>query len=487
MPRHSKVFLIDGSAQFHRAYFAIRGLATTRGFPPTRRTGSRRCCASSSRRAPQYVAISFDLAGPTFRHEEYEEYKANRRRMDDDLAVQIPYVRRVCEVFGLPIIDLPGFEADDVIATLARQAVAAGSRWSWSRATRTCSSSSTETSPSSIPAAKEWAPPSSTARMVEEKFGVPPERVVDVLALVGDAVDNVPGVPGIGDKGARDLVKEFGSLEAVLDNARASSGRPTAKASNSTANRRSFQTPRHLADRRARDLRRPGRAPFATRHGCRPRPLHRAGVPGPREGVRTASPAPRAETRLITTPEAAAGWQRNWAARRVSRSPSGDSWSSLKGRSGVSPSRFPAPPPRTCRATTRRCSGKASRTRDVIAAFREVYENTSIAKRSSNAKADRLVLARRGVSLQGVAVDVQIAAYLLSPGRRAQSLDDLSAEYLGERPTHIETGLPEGAARASRLGRPARPRPSSMRLADVLMPRIEADGLQESTRTTSCP
>src|SRR5512134_1462137 len=127
MPRERTIHLIDGSAQFYRAYFAIRGLTTSRGLPTNATYGFTTMLRKLFEdEDPRWIAISFDVKGKTFRHEEYEDYKANRPRMDDDLAVQLPYVRRVCEVFRLPILELPGFEADDVIATLARQAVEQG-------------------------------------------------------------------------------------------------------------------------------------------------------------------------------------------------------------------------------------------------------------------------------------------------------------------------------------------------------------------------
>lgn len=222
MPAPAKVHLIDGSAQFHRAYFAIRGLATSRGLPTNATYGFttmlRKLLTDEN---PEYVAISFDVAGRTFRHEQYADYKANRRRMDDDLAVQVPYVRRVCEAFRIPIIDLPGFEADDVIATLARQAVRAG----FAVVIVTGDKDLLQLVDDDIrvlnPGRDGVGATLYDQTVVEEKFGVPPARVVDVLALVGDAVDNVPGIPGIGEKGARDLIKEFGSLEAVLENAAA--------------------------------------------------------------------------------------------------------------------------------------------------------------------------------------------------------------------------------------------------------------------------
>src|SRR4026208_2047977 len=114
MARPHTVYLIDGSAQLHRAYFAIKGLATSRGLPSNAVYGFTTMLRKLYEdEDPEWAGVSFDLAGPTFRHEEYSEYKAHRRKMEDDLKVQLPYVRRACEVFGLPILDAPGFEADD--------------------------------------------------------------------------------------------------------------------------------------------------------------------------------------------------------------------------------------------------------------------------------------------------------------------------------------------------------------------------------------
>src|SRR5262245_50807013 len=127
VPRKKTLYAIDGSAQFHRAYDAIRSLSTSRGLPTNATYGFTTMLRKLYEdEKPEYVCISFDVPGRTFRHEEYQEYKAHRPRMEDDLAVQIPYVRRVCEALRLPMIDVPGFEADDVLATLARQAVEQG-------------------------------------------------------------------------------------------------------------------------------------------------------------------------------------------------------------------------------------------------------------------------------------------------------------------------------------------------------------------------
>ena len=220
MPSERTLYLVDASGQLHRAYHAIRGLATQKGLPTNAVFGF----TSMLRRLyedenPQWMAMAFDLPGPTFRHQEYAEYKAHRPKMEEDLVVQIPYVRRVCEAFRLPIVEAPGFEADDVIATIARQAVAAGMRVvivsNDKDLLQLVSDDVSVLSPG-----RQGAPATRyDAQAVEQKLGVPPGRVVDLLALVGDASDNVPGVAGIGEMGARDLLREFGSLESVLEHA----------------------------------------------------------------------------------------------------------------------------------------------------------------------------------------------------------------------------------------------------------------------------
>src|SRR5512145_1655082 len=116
MPHESTVYLIDGSGQVHRAYFAIRGLSTRRGLPTNATFGFtsmlRKLLADER---PRLLGISFDLPGKTFRHEMYDEYKAHRPKTEEDLVVQLPYVRRVCEAFRVPVLEAPGFEADDVL------------------------------------------------------------------------------------------------------------------------------------------------------------------------------------------------------------------------------------------------------------------------------------------------------------------------------------------------------------------------------------
>jgi DNA polymerase-1 len=223
MPPKTLLYLIDGSSQMYRAFHApIRTaegtlLRNAAGIP----TNAVYIFVTMLRKLikehrPEYIGASFDLPGPTFRDELAADYKANRRPMPDELAGQIPLVHSACEALGVPIITHTGYEADDVIGTMAAKATAAGH----SVAIVTGDKDFFQLVGDEI---RVFNPRDDgawyDASGVKEKFGVPPDRVVDALALMGDVIDNVKGVPGIGEKGARDLISTFGSLDALLEHA----------------------------------------------------------------------------------------------------------------------------------------------------------------------------------------------------------------------------------------------------------------------------
>jgi len=203
-----------------RAYHAMarqRGMSTRKGLP----TAAIYVFVNMLRKlrddfSPQFLAAVFDVAAPTFRDQQFKEYKANRTEMPGDLAQQIPYIRRALEAYRIPILEMPGYEADDVIGTLATKAVAEG------RSVYVVSSDK-----DMLQLVNDQVlvlnPPKDNliadAAKVEEILGVPPERVIDVMALRGDSIDNIPGAPGIGDKGSVEIIRRFGSLEAALDRA----------------------------------------------------------------------------------------------------------------------------------------------------------------------------------------------------------------------------------------------------------------------------
>ncbi|HKV98244.1 MAG TPA: DNA polymerase I [Vicinamibacterales bacterium] len=210
----ARLFLIDGSSQMYRAYHAIRGLTGPDGKSTNAVYGFvtmlRKLIADHS---PEYVAASFDLPGRTFRDDIVKDYKANRAPMPPDLAEQAPIVREACEALGVPVLTSERFEADDVIGTLATAAHQA--RFDVAIVTGDKDFFQLVTDGIRVYNPRDegtWF----DAAGVLEKFGVRPDQVVDVLALMGDSIDNIKGVPGIGEKGARELIAAHGSLDAVL-------------------------------------------------------------------------------------------------------------------------------------------------------------------------------------------------------------------------------------------------------------------------------
>src|SRR5215212_5242378 len=217
------LYLIDGSSQMYRAYHApVRtadgGLLRNAQGTPTNAvyifvTMLRKLLTEHK---PQFIAASFDLPGRTFRDDLVTDYKANRAPMPDELAQQIPMVHAACEALGVPILTSERYEADDVIGTLAMKAAAAG----FEVAIVTGDKDFYQLVGDGI---RVYNPKEEgtwyDAAGVNEKFGVPPELVVDVLALMGDTIDNIKGVPGIGEKGARELIAQYGSLENLIAHA----------------------------------------------------------------------------------------------------------------------------------------------------------------------------------------------------------------------------------------------------------------------------
>src|ERR671935_1746901 len=223
MPAKFVLYLIDGSSQMYRAFHApVRTaegsiLRNAEGRP----TNAVYIFVTMLRKLlnehkPEYIAASFDLPGRTFRDDMVSDYKANRAPMPDELAVQIPMVHAACEALGVPILNSERYEADDVIGTLATKAAAAG----FDVAIVTLDKDFFQLVHDGL---RVFNPREEgtwyDAAGVKEKFGVAPEQVVDVLALMGDTIDNIKGVPGIGEKGALNLIAAYGSLENLLAHA----------------------------------------------------------------------------------------------------------------------------------------------------------------------------------------------------------------------------------------------------------------------------
>lgn len=228
-----KLFLIDGNAILHRAYHALPPFKTTKGELVNAVYGfSSMLLNIINHQKPEYIAVSFDRKAPTFRHEEYKEYKATRVKAPDDLYEQIPRIKQVVEAFNIPIFEMDGYEADDILGTLAEQAKQINGRCIAEKNDEMGADTivtfivtgDMDTLQLISPTTFVFAPQRGVldyliydSAKVLSKYGLEPNQIVDFKALKGDASDNIPGVMGIGDKTAVDLLQKYKTLDGIYD------------------------------------------------------------------------------------------------------------------------------------------------------------------------------------------------------------------------------------------------------------------------------
>ncbi len=218
-----KLFLLDGHALIYRAHFAFitRPLINSKGMNVSAISGFTRALWDVIRnQRPSHIAVSFDLPGPTFRHQMYEPYKANREEQPEDITLAFPYVKRILEAFNIPIVTKEGFEADDVIGTLSKQAEQEGFEVYMMTPDKDYAQLVSDHIFFFKPGRKGNEAEVLGVKEVCEKWDIERvEQVIDMLGLQGDSVDNIPGIPGIGPKTAAKLLKEYDSLENLIEQA----------------------------------------------------------------------------------------------------------------------------------------------------------------------------------------------------------------------------------------------------------------------------
>src|SRR5437868_10760390 len=214
MARKPTLFIIDGSNNVYRSYFAIRGLTNSAGLATNAVYGFTQTLKKLlNDHNPDHIAVAFDIGSSKTRHEAFADYKKDRKPMPDDLSVQLPFVNDVLEGFRIPVIGVEDWEADDLIGSLACKARDRG----YEVVIATSDKDFFQLVGDGIRFYHTGREVLYDAKGVVEAFGLPPEKVVEVMSIWGDAIDNIPGVPGIGEKGAKSLIQQFGSLEAVYE------------------------------------------------------------------------------------------------------------------------------------------------------------------------------------------------------------------------------------------------------------------------------
>lgn len=216
-----KLMVIDGNSIINRAFYGIRLLTTRDGTPTNGVYGFLTILGKLlGEDAPDALCVTFDLSGPTFRHEQYEGYKAQRKGMPDELAVQMPILKEVLDAMNIPRYELAGWEADDLIGTIARRCEAAGCECVIVTGDKDSLQLVTETTRVRHVKTRMGQTETTdyTPAVFFEEYGFEPYKMVDLKALMGDASDNIPGVPGVGEKTAMDLVRRLGTVEAIYAN-----------------------------------------------------------------------------------------------------------------------------------------------------------------------------------------------------------------------------------------------------------------------------
>ncbi len=430
MTNNKTIYLIDGTAYIHRAYHAIRGLTNSKGLPTNAIFGfTRMLIKLMEDRSPEYIGMFFDVKGPTFRHAMYKEYKANRPSMPEDMAVQIPYIKEITAAFNLPIIEMQGYEADDLIGTLARKAERDG--FDVVMVTGDKDFMQLVTDKAAI-----WDPMKENTidlKAIRENFGIEPHQMIDVQGLSGDTADNIPGVPGIGQKTALDLVKTYNSMQELYEKL------DTLTRKKQRENLENFKDQAFLS----REL-----------------VTINTGVPVTQNLADFKVTAPdrkklgelykNLEFRQLqqSVPEQADLSQKDYQAvmdmdallKLISQLENSGLFALDTETTSVNPMQaklvglsfatkadqaFYIPCTHNYLGAPKQLDLK-----EVLDKLSPVLENPEIKKVGQNIKYDWMVLVRHGIDLQGVAFDTMLASYLLNPSKRAHNLDQIALDFL---------------------------------------------------------
>ncbi|HEV3342767.1 MAG TPA: DNA polymerase I, partial [Pirellulales bacterium] len=428
-----KVYVIDANSLIFQVFHAIPEMTSPKGEPVNAVFGFvRDILYLAQNNEPHYLFCAFDMAGPTFRHEMYADYKVHRAEMPEELVPQFPAIRRVLEALGIPILELEAYEADDILATLARVTEELGGECYLVTADKDCRQLITD----HVKVYNVRKNLMYDAAELEKEWGVAPWQVVDFQALVGDPVDHVPGVPLIGPKLAKELLQKYGTLDAVLDHASEVSG--AKRKQNLIDSRDQALLSRELV---RLDAHVPIEVDWA--HGRlggfdRERALaifaeygfHRFGEQLRQLNVVEEPATWQADYRLVNTPELFQeflGDLRKQACvsidvQTTDASPTqadlvGMSFAWTPGVAYYLPVRAPA---------GESCLELAT----VLAELRPILDDPAVKKVGHDLKHDMLVLRCAGVHLKGLAFDSMVASYLLDAGERNHNLDELAQRFL---------------------------------------------------------
>ena len=499
-PSDWTVYVVDAFSLIFQVFHAIPEMTSPRGEPVNAVFGfTKDLLKLIEDRRPDALICAFDSPGGTFRNEVYDAYKADRGEMPEELAAQIPKIEQVVEAFAIPKIFAPGFEADDILATIARLCDQSGATCRLVTGDKDCRQLISDQV--SIYNIRKDLIYDEVALAAD--WGVRPEQVVDFQALVGDKVDNVPGVPLIGPKIAKELLEEYGDLDSVLNNAENVKG--AKRKQNLMEGREQALLSQKLVrlDRNTPfEISWPGAqvgehdhdrlAELFAEFGFRTLGQRAAALGDPSVG---AKPELVSDYECVDTPQAleqlvAKLHGQEWISvdtETTSLSPRsaelvGIALSWAEGEACYVPVRGP----------------EADRVLDqqtVTNALRPILEDSAVKKVGQNLKYDAVVFRGAGVELRGIAFDTMVASYLLDAGERTHNLDVLSERYLGHTTSKIKDLIGTGKKQkrmdevpvAQVADYAAEDADLPLRLRPMLQDRLDGEGLAQLNEEVETP
>lgn len=484
-------YLIDGTAICYRAYYAYatKNLQNSKGLPTNVPYGFllvlRKILADNR---PDGIMVAFDVKGPTFRHGKLDTYKANRKPTPDDLIAQIPYVKRLVRAHRIPVIELEGYEADDVMGTLARRLRKKGHEVVIVTSDKDICQLVTDHIRVMDPG-KEYA--LLGPMEVREKLGVAPDQVIDYLAMVGDASDNIPGVPGIGPKTAVELIREFESLDGVYRNLDRIKGEAKKKAL--AENEATARLAQELAtihcdvpvEASEDDLKRRDPDPELLKEIYQELEFKSFLKELPHPTVQESADK---RYHLVTKEKE---WKQLLAQlKKTSRFSLDFETTGIDALTvkpvGLSFS-FKAHEAHFVLFDIHASGRSGLAAADVLADLKPVLEDADVKKIGQNIKYEMMVLKAHGIELRGEDFDTMVASYLLNPSKSNHNLSELALEHLDERLVEIESLIGTGKKQITmaeadveqlyRYG--CQDSDVVWRLAGILEPRIREAGMQD--------
>ena len=441
MTKQKSLYLIDGSSYIFRAFFGVRQvLSTSKGLPTNALYGFTTMLQKVVREEkPDYLAVAFDSPEKTFRHKVYPEYKANRSEPPEDLAKQFPYFEPLVEAFGISSLRQPGFEADDIIGTLAKQGEAEGMKV-------TIVSSDKDMMQLISPHINMLDTMKNkrfTSEDVIEKFGVDPDCVVEVMGLMGDSSDNIPGVLGVGPKTAAELIQKFGSIEKLFEQIDGIDKKKLRERLERDKDNAFLSRRLVIIDTNMTLDCKPGDLVVREVDSLALRKMFEefefasflAAMKGEASPVASSAQVDRSSYEAILTEKTFDRLIKNLNKAKsfaldletTSKYPVwaravGVSFSFKEGKAYYIP-------------LAHRYLGVPDQlnSKMVFDRLKPILEDPAIKKCGQNIKYDLIVLANEGIYLKGIDFDTMIASYLLNPSSRGHGLDDLAMNHLGHK------------------------------------------------------